>query len=74
MIRLELLYHAEVTLGPPQELGETPQGRRRIIPITGGTFIYVRNDGYRHGPPEAMKRLAPARRSTSVELKVYEVK
>jgi hypothetical protein len=41
MIRLELLYHAEVTLGPPQELGETPQGRRRIIPITGGTFIYA---------------------------------
>lgn len=27
-----------MTLGAPQELGETPLGRRRIIPITGGTF------------------------------------
>jgi hypothetical protein len=28
---------AEITLGPAQELGEAPHGRRRIIPITGGT-------------------------------------
>jgi hypothetical protein len=27
-----------MTLGPVQELGDTPLGRRRIIPITGGTF------------------------------------
>ena len=33
---------AEITLAPPQELGETPRGRRRIVPITGGSF---RGDG-----------------------------
>ena len=98
MLRLQPLFRAEITLAPPQELGETPQGRRRIIPITGGTFqgerlsgrvlpggadwqvlrtdgvaqlearytletadgalIYVRNEGYRHGPAEVMKKLA----------------
>ncbi len=30
------LFKAEITLAPPQELGEAPHGRRRIIPITGG--------------------------------------
>ena len=34
-----------MTLGPPQELGETPLGRRRIIPITGGTFHGERLSG-----------------------------
>jgi hypothetical protein len=98
MLQLQPLFKAEITLAPAQELGETPQGRRRIIPITGGSFrgarlagrvlpggadwqvvrpdgvaqlearytletadgalIYVRNDGYRHGPPEVMQRLA----------------
>ena len=33
-----LLFRAEIKLANAQELGETPQGRRRIIPITGGTF------------------------------------
>lgn len=95
---LQPLFRAEVTLGAPQELGTTPFGRRRVIPITGGSFhgerlsgrvlpgggdwqvlrhddvaeldarytletadgalIYVRNFGYRHGPPEVMQRLA----------------
>lgn len=27
-----------VQVGPPMELGEVPRGRRRIIPILGGTF------------------------------------
>ncbi len=35
---LQPLLKAEVTLAPPQELGDTPLGRRRVIPITGGTF------------------------------------
>ena len=95
---LEPLFRAEITLAPPQELGDSPLGRRRIIPITGGTFrgerlsgrvlpggadwqviradgvaeldarytletadralIYVRNFGYRHGPPDVIRRLA----------------
>jgi hypothetical protein len=85
-------------LAAPQELGDTPQGRRRIINITGGRFtgerlsgrvlpggadwqlvradgvadldarytletndralIYVTNRGYRHGPPEILRRLS----------------
>jgi hypothetical protein len=97
-LHLQLLFKAEIALAPPQELGDTPQGRRRIIGITGGRFsgerlsgrvlpggadwqviradgvadldarytletsdgalIYVRNRGYRHGPPEIIKKLA----------------
>jgi hypothetical protein len=41
-LNLQPLLRAEITLGPPQELGETPLGRRRIVPITGGSF---RGDG-----------------------------
>ena len=95
---LQPLLRAEITLAPPQELGDAPHGRRRIIAITGGTFrgeklsgrvlaggadwqviradgvaeldarytletsdgalIYVRNFGYRHGPPDVIRRLA----------------
>jgi len=36
MLRLESIFRATITLAPPQELGEAPLGRRRIIPITGG--------------------------------------
>ena len=97
-MNLQLLFQAEITLAPPQELGETPLGRRRIIGVTGGRFsgerlsgrvlaggadwqviradgvadldarytletsdgalIYVRNRGYRHGPPEVLRKLA----------------
>lgn len=35
---LELIFEAKVTLDPPQELGITTYGKRRIIPINGGTF------------------------------------
>jgi hypothetical protein len=98
MLRLEPLLSAEISLAAPQELGETPLGRRRVIGITGGKFrghrlsgrvlsggadwqvirsdgvadldarytletddgalIYVRNVGYRHGPPDVLQRLA----------------
>jgi len=37
MIDLEFAFAASVTLGPALELGTTHHGRRRIIPITGGT-------------------------------------
>ena len=36
--RLTLIYRLEATLGQPLELGDTTQGRRRIVPLTGGTF------------------------------------
>ena len=35
---LTLAFEAQVQLGPPMELGTVPRGRRRIIPIIGGTF------------------------------------
>jgi hypothetical protein len=37
-LTLKPLLRAEITLAAAQELGETPRGRRRIIPITGGKF------------------------------------
>ena len=37
-MKLANLFKAEITLAPPQELGESPLGRRRIIGITGGRF------------------------------------
>ena len=36
--RLTQVYRLEATLGPPLELGDTAQGHRRIVPLTGGTF------------------------------------
>jgi Protein of unknown function (DUF3237) len=36
--RLSKIYRLEATLAKPLELGETSQGHRRIVPLTGGTF------------------------------------
>src|SRR5690606_36230063 len=33
---LEYVATLHVQVGPPQEVGDTPQGRRRVIPILGG--------------------------------------
>lgn len=35
---LTFAFEARVMVGQPMELGAVPEGRRRIIPITGGTF------------------------------------
>lgn len=35
---LTLVYRLEASLGTPADLGAIPQGRRRIAPLTGGTF------------------------------------
>ncbi len=43
--RLTLLYRAEIEIGRPQILGQTPAGERRIIPITGGRFAGNRLSG-----------------------------
>ena len=37
MIRLDFAFEARINLAPPLEAGEMLAGRRRIIPITGGT-------------------------------------
>ena len=44
-MRLEPLLRAEITLAPPQELGDTPHGRRRVIASTGGSFRGERLSG-----------------------------
>lgn len=36
--RLTPLYRLEATVGEPIDLGDTDRGRRRIVPLTGGTF------------------------------------
>jgi hypothetical protein len=47
--RLTQVYLLKATLGQPLDLGESVQGRRRIVPLTGGTF-----DG-----PELRGKLVP---------------
>jgi hypothetical protein len=37
--RLTRVYRLEAILGQPLDLGDVSQGRRRIVPLTGGTFI-----------------------------------
>jgi len=44
-LNLQKLLKAEITLAAPQELGDTPLGRRRIIGITGGRFSGERLSG-----------------------------
>jgi muconolactone delta-isomerase len=36
--RLTPVYRLDATLGEPLDLGDTVQGHRRIVPLTGGTF------------------------------------
>ena len=36
--RLTLAFEVRATVGPPMEVGDVAHGRRRIVPITGGTF------------------------------------
>jgi len=45
MLELRPLLKADITLAAARELGETPQGRRRIIAITGGSFRGERLSG-----------------------------
>ena len=44
-MELRPLLRIEITLAQPLELGESPLGRRRIIPITGGRFSGERLSG-----------------------------
>ena len=36
--RLTRVFRLEATFGEPLDLGDTGRGRRRIVPLTGGTF------------------------------------
>jgi hypothetical protein len=44
-LQTQKLFQIEITLAAPQELGDTPHGRRRIIGITGGRFSGDRLSG-----------------------------
>lgn len=41
----ELAFEALVSIGPPLDMGQTATGKRRVIPITGGTFEGPRISG-----------------------------
>jgi len=43
--RLARVFRLEATVGEPQDLGDTSQGHRRIVPLTGGTFSGPRLNG-----------------------------
>jgi hypothetical protein len=47
--RLTKVYRLEASVGEPLDLGEIALGRRRIVPLTGGTF----------GGPEINGKLLP---------------
>jgi Protein of unknown function (DUF3237) len=36
--QLTPVYRLQATVGQPLEVGETTEGQRRIVPLTGGTF------------------------------------
>jgi hypothetical protein len=42
---LTRVYRLEAALGEPLDLGDVSQGRRRIVPLTGGTFAGPELDG-----------------------------
>ncbi|MFO7600162.1 MAG: DUF3237 domain-containing protein [Candidatus Desulfacyla sp.] len=42
---LRLLYTSSVEVGPPMVVGDISYGERRIIPITGGSFVGPRLSG-----------------------------
>jgi hypothetical protein len=43
--RLTRVFRLEAALGEPLDLGDTHQGHRRIVPLTGGTFTGPRLSG-----------------------------
>lgn len=44
-LRSQLLFTLTITLHPIQEVGVTPLGQRRIVPVSGGTFDGARLRG-----------------------------
>lgn len=44
-MRTAFAFEARVNVGAVVDLGDTPLGRRRIVPITGGTFAGPRLQG-----------------------------
>jgi len=44
--RLRRVFRLEATLGEPLDLGDSGRGRRRIVPLTGGTFAGPELNGH----------------------------
>ena len=63
--RLTKIFRLEASLGEALDVGNVAQGRRRIVPLTGGTFAGPETQ--RHAPPGSQRRLAdrPARRHSA---------
>ena len=44
-LKSRLLFEISITVNPPHDLGATPLGTRRIVPVTGGSFKGKRVSG-----------------------------
>lgn len=45
-LKTELLFEISLELGEAQEIGVTPHGTRRIVPVAGGTFAGPKLNGW----------------------------
>ena len=50
--RLTLVYRLDATIGEALDLGDFPQGHRRIVPLTGGTFTGRVHGEHDHQPED----------------------
>ena len=70
--RLEFIFAADVSLGPPLDCGDVGKGRRCIVPITGATFFET--DDARHGwITKCIVVCSGEREPAGVKLKFYKV-
>ncbi len=67
-LRSQLLFDISLSLHPAQELGATPVGKRRIVPVAGGTFKGPRLSGI--VVPDAAADWIIVRNDESVQLDV----
>jgi hypothetical protein len=57
MPTLNRVYRLEATLGAPLDLGQTAQGHRRIVSLTGGTFTGPELNGQLLGGTSADRQI-----------------
>ena len=67
-LRSRPLFDIALSLHPPQELGATPLGKRRIVPVAGGSFKGERLSGI--VLPDAAADWILVRNDASVQLDV----
>src|SRR6266545_4354523 len=72
-LKLEFLFHGDLTLDMPQDVGEGPHGNRQVIRVVSGTidgprikgttlpmsgdWLLMRYDGVMHARPEIMQAM-----------------